>query len=257
VGNYWLIVGAGHCGTAWLAHVLDTAAPNLTFYHELKRAKVGMNWVRCTQYEERHGVNKPKYDGYWHKIRSQMEHGDVGDANAWLPLRVPEVNAAIPVSRVIYLVRHGISQLHSLATTSLVWSDPDDNRWAYDTLLAHYHEIAGGPEPDWKRWTDWEKLCFFWTTNVFMPEWLRGQGLNVEVTRFEDLTQKPARLLSFLPEGSNEAQALALQHQDINRHVAGSRNPADLWPQWTEEQQEAFRRICGAAMQALNYEIPE
>jgi hypothetical protein len=177
---------------------------------------------------------------------------------SWLPLATTTVlRKWFDVSRVIFLVRHGVPQLHSIYTKSL-WNWYTEKDFLYAEYLRCYWEAIGAPWKDWGEWTRWEMLCLWWNTNVFMQE-LAARYAPVEIHHMEDLTQDIGYLESFcctfgLSIPTHELGEL--QGQDVNRKVMGDRAPAVLWNEWTRTQQDAFRRICGPGMEELGYDMP-
>lgn len=243
----WFVVSIGHCGTRWLAEVLD-AQSGMAFYHELKHRVTGIPWHESLEYEERHGAHGERFDAYWQTFEEDRDVYDVvGDSNSWVPTNVP----ADP-DRIIYLVRHGVSQIHSLYTQSGVWSGVPLDHFALDGYLRKYWVLAGKPGKPWPEWGRWERICLLWVSNGIMPMRFMEQGRTVDVYRFEDLTQGHAlRQL-----GLSHDEMVRWRERDINRKVRGSRRPEDIWASWSDDQRDAFRRICGDTMQRYGYEIP-
>jgi len=244
-----LVAGSGHCGTKWLSSVLD-AQPGVRFYHELRPAITQTAWFRLAEY----APDAPVYHGYWGRIWRELDDGEVGDANSWAPWQIPAVARLIEVG-VIYLVRNGIQQLHSLATCSGVWREHPLDGFAFDVWLREMWRACGEPDPPYDEWSRWERLCLLVKANGCLPDWLRQQGLDVTTVRLEDLTTDVDALQAVAP-GLSRQELRQWQQRDINRKVQGDRTPATLWGQWTGVQRAAFRRICGDEMASLDYEIP-
>lgn len=254
MGKFWLIAGIEHTASKWLATVLD-AQEGWRATHELKQQNSGMPWQEALRYEQRNGAESAQYRSYWTEIQEALSRYEVvGDSNSWVPMMLPAVHAYQPIDRLIYLVRHGISQLHSLATQSAIWRAEPLDSYALNEYLQFYHGLLGEPEPEWESWGRWERLCLLWAGSVAAIDYLKAEGLPVEVHTFEALTQTPG-LQKLLPK-MTAARTLYWRRRDINRKVEGSRRPVDLWPTWTAEQREAFIRICGEPMARMGYEIP-
>ena len=82
VGKFFLVTGIGHCGTAWLATVLDRPDDNMICYHEHKNAVTGLNWKASLMHEFEHGLDG-RFEAYWQFMRQQMRRFQVvGDSNA-------------------------------------------------------------------------------------------------------------------------------------------------------------------------------
>jgi hypothetical protein len=92
--------------------------------------------------------------------------------------------------------------------------------------------------------TRWEKLSVLVAANEFMPDWLRDDGLTVDVYSLEELTRDIGLLRELAPE-LDDTTLLAWQRRDINRKVQGGRAPSTLWRKWSKEQKRAYRDIVG------------
>lgn len=237
MGEFEVIASSGHCGTKWLAQVLD-AGTDSKWYHELRLQTCG-SWVEAMQ----HKVDGEFFNEYWLTIGVDIfKLGKVGDSNSWPPFRLPEVNERRKIDRVIYLTRNPVLQLHSLAYYSYVWHRPEQDwpagarRYLIDMMK------AGGYKPPPSRLSRWEKLCILVAANDFMPGWLWKQGFNVSVYTLEELTTQVSVLMGLAPKLTPD-EARAWQQRDINRKVSGERNPDAIWASWTDEQREAFNRI--------------
>lgn len=215
--SFQVIAGSGHCGTMWLAAVLDSV-PGQDWHHELRTTLTGMPWQEADAY----APDDPCFDGYWRRIREiQDVHGIVGDSNSWPPYILGVVNRIMPIDRVIYLTRDKEKQLRSLSTQSPVLSaaewHPAAERKAhlYWTCLTWNDD----PHPDeWNSWTREEKMKLLVDANDFMPDWLRDSyGLTVDVYSLEELTTDIDKLRELAPLTDAELQAWQLR--DINRKV--------------------------------------
>lgn len=256
--------GIGHCGTKWLAQVLNR--DDVRVHHQLKHTHANRKpWDAWIKIEAEQGLGGDLFQGYWDIINHELAaYRVVGDMCSWMPLHIPMVAQHIEIGCIVYLVRNGIQQLHSAAYYSLIRNFKPDHWWFSD-YLREYWEIANAPHKPWKDWTRWDKLCLWWQLNAFMPDWLRKQPrlrdtADVTVYRTEDLTQDAGTLAELVGSFGLRipmSELEALQQKDVNRKVKGDRSPEALWQKWTQEQQEAFRRICGPGMKQYGYEVPE
>lgn len=254
MSRLWFVVSVGHCGTRWLAEVLDSR-PGMRAYHELKNHRGGLPWHELIRYEQRYGAASKRYEDYWERLRNDLERFDVVvDSNSWQPTEVPMKGEYRP-DHVIYLVRHGVSQIHSLWNGSGVWSGVDLEHYALDGYLRKYWEIAGEPHKPWEEWGRWDRVCLLWLSNALMPDRLRGQGFTVDLYLFEDLTQ--GRALQEIVPQMTSVEMQRWKRRDINRKIEGNRRPQNIWQQWTPEQRKAFIRICSDGMVKYGYEIPD
>jgi hypothetical protein len=266
MGEFVLIACVGHCGSKWLATVLNRPQDGMICMHEGRVMAMEKPWHVAFQTEWDKGVDAPEFAGFWRHVRRSLKNYDVvGDANDWTPYIIPEVHKHQPVSRIIYLVRNGIQTMNSVANASSSWHQFGDASWPIDSFLHRYWELMEKPGKDWAERTRWEKLCVFWKLNWHMVKWL-SRELPSDVwlcpQRLEDLTanENPWVLRELMQNFGleiSDEELQQLQAQDINRKVKGNRDPAYIWSQWTEEQREAFLENCGEEMAAFGYEIPE
>ena len=231
-----VIASSGHCGTKWLAAVLDSQ-PGSTWYHHFRHEMTNAPWELL---DLRHPTD-PFFEPYWRWIRGELVHNDVGDANSWPPHLILKVNEHQPIDRIIYLTRNGIQQLNSLLTTSPAFMrDPMPE--AAQVKLRSLGEIGGYGEII--NWPQFAQLCLLVAANYFMPDWLRGRGLNVLVYSLEELTTDVNKLKELAP-GLTKKQLKEWQKQDINRKVMGDRDPATLWGKMTDDQKATYSEIVG------------
>lgn len=182
--TFQVIASMGHCATTWLAGVLDLV-PGQNWTHEARRTVTGMSWQEAYDYPP----DSPALDSYWHSIRARMmEHDIVGDSNSWPPELLPAVNAVMPIDRVIYMTRDPEAQLHSIVTTSPVWSKTPLHPIAARRLDL-FAELTG----------ELPTVELMVAMNEFFPDWLRGHGLTVDVYSMETLTTNTAALRRLAP----------------------------------------------------------
>lgn len=265
MAGYYLIVGSGHSGSKWLAHVLNKPRQGNQCFHELKWkvAHAIGGWPAISRYEAVHGVNAAAFRDYWIEIRARLEkYGYVGDSNAFGSCMVPEAHAVQPLAAIIYLVRNGIQVVHSIATRSAVWRKAPLTSWAMGDKIRRYWAIAGRPyKQRWQDWTRWERTCLWWAMNATMPNWLREKlpSVPIHICRLEEVIthlDALATLLWCFNVRLPKPRLRRLQQRDINRKVKGDRRPKALWARWTPGQRTAFRVICGKAMETYGYRIP-
>lgn len=195
-----VIAGSGHCGTKWLATVLNSV-PGATWHHEMRTEITRLPWYVLDLYEPDDAI----FSSYWTFIRQQPGSG--GDANSWPPELLPAVNEVVPIRRIIYLTRDKDKQLHSLQTKSPVWSGAISSK-AASHKLGLYAEISGLPR-------DARLLV---EANDFMPGWLRSMGLHVDTYSLEDITTSLAVLKELAPSLTG-VELAAWQQKKINQKV--------------------------------------
>ena len=234
-----------------MATVLD-AQEGIEAHHELKTKLSRMGWPTWIRYEHAAGAASKRYDPYWRFIEREREHCEIlVDSNSWVPTGIPDAEA-YGIDRIIFVVRNGIPQLESLIAHSGTWSRAPVDHYALAGYLRGYWGLLGEPDPPWSDWTRWERLCVMWAGSAMLP--ILWDYL-ADTYTFEALTRGDA-MRDVLPNMTGD-EIKRWQQQDINRKTRGSREPADIWQRWAPEKREAFVRICGEAMAAYGYEIPD
>jgi hypothetical protein len=261
MGQFVIVTGIGHAATKWLVMVLNRPKQGIRFEHEPLMRVSQPDWTAARAAELR-GAEDPFFVRYWPHVEQNLSrHHTYGDAMSWNPVALQMINEQIKIDRVIFLVRHGVPQLHSIWNASL-WNRRDrPTDWLYSEYLKRYWILAGKPGNTWKKWSRWQKICLWWNTNVFMPDIVRKwlPDAKVEVKRTEDLTgsvKELNHLCKSLGLTLGGPQLRELQGQDVNRKVEGNRAPAHLWRQWSEEQKADFIRVCGSGIEKLGYRMP-
>lgn len=263
MSQFVLIAGIGHCGTKWLAQLLDRQDQGVLFYHQYKYTMAAMSWDSWLEMEHERPLAMAEYlEAYCGHMQGQMgKYRVVGDAISWMPLGIPDIDRAIPIGRVVYVIRNGIPQLNSIWHRSQFGWRPSDS-WMFANYMKRYWDLMGRPhEKKWNNWTQWEKTCLWWATNAFMPGWLKRQlpETQIDVYRLEDLVED-IRVLTGLVQSFGleilQDELITYQGKDINRKIHDSRDPAVVWATWHKEWRGAFGVICGEGMAQLGYEIP-
>lgn len=202
--TFEVIAGSGHCGTMWLARVLDSV-PGQTWHHELRGTVTGRPWW----VDDRFPPDVPVFNAYWRRVKAAAAAGQFGDANSWPPESLPDVNQVLPIDRVIYLTRDKRAQHYSLMMNSPVWNGMVKSQ-AAKARLKLYTEITGRPRDTW----------LLVEANDFMPVWLREHGLQVDVYSLEELTTDLDALRELAPLPDEELRAWQKKKINSKMHQA-------------------------------------
>lgn len=258
------VLGIGtHAGSVWLASVLSAPECGVLFDNErLAHWAGGKHWTKSLRRQLKRGLSAddPMFAPYFVGVCAFLSRYRVfGDFNSWAPPFIPAVCRAQPVSRILGIMRNGIQQLYSLAN-GYIWQRVTDEHPMVAQHLRLLWETGGALGKPWDERTLWEKKCELWASTVGCFDWLRMEGLPLEVHRLETLTTDAYYLrrlcLSFAPERIvDDAWLRKMQVTDLNRKVWVDRTPINLWRRWTAEQQQAFNVICGEGMQRYEYEM--
>jgi hypothetical protein len=240
MGSFSVIVSSGHAGTTWLATVLDDQ-PGESWHQHFREEMTDKPWEVLDLLKPTDKI----FDQYWRWMRGEINVGNTGDANSWPPHLILEVNKVLPIDRVVYLTRNGVQQLNSLITTSPALKKDPLPVAAEDKLLALYKIAPDVPDKLYAEWTRHERLCLMIAANDFMPDYLRGHGLTVDIYNLEDLITDLDTLRELAP-GLDDATLEKWQQTDINRKTEGGRAPSTIWRKWSAEQRRAYRDIVGS-----------
>ena len=238
MNSFSVIAGSGHCGTKWLASVLDSQR-GIIWYHDFREEMTGLPWEVVDFWLP----SDKRLAQYWRWIKGELTQSDVGDAASWSTHLLPAVNEHMPIQRVIYMTRNGIQQLHSIATTSpAMKSDPRPK--VAEVKLRTLYDIWGKGEKPYEDMSHFETLCLMVAANDFMPDWLRRNGLVVDVCSL-DMLLKDVSVLGALAPGLDEETLRRWQKTDINRKTAGGRAESTIWNNWPPEWRKTYRAVIG------------
>ncbi len=256
LGNLILACGTGHCGTRWLAEILHNPGRGVVFYHEKRQHMAKVSWedtIASDMTRFRPGTLE-KYFSLLLKRLSQFE--TVGDSNSWaIPALLTFPSFPTTPSKIIYLVRNGIPTVdsfyrHNWPMTRMVGKGRRNELYASGVRRAW--ELMDWPgKKSWEEYTTWEAWCIWWRLNGedYGPRLLREAGYKVQVIKVEDLDRSIVTAEQVLELLVNREK----YQQDINRKIAGSRNPDDVYKTWSQEQRKQFQDLCGGVMEQYDY----
>lgn len=250
MGKLYLTTGLGHCGTAWLANVLDYPAQGLLSIHEAVKGWVGKPWKEGVLHYLAHGIDS-YFDPYFEKLRSSLEaYPFVVDSHSWIPTAIPKVDARIQVFMVIHLIRNGLRNVASLYQTY----QGAEALWADRVIQRELGEV----NPQLLDGTlSWEWWCHWWAANQDTVNWMRRQGLRVVTLRLEALTEDLGVLSGLLRSFNVNVDLAELrEEQKIRRHVHVEWKPLnEVWSSLSPNQRDSFTRICASGMEHYGYGI--
>jgi hypothetical protein len=162
----------------------------------------------------------------------------------------------------IYIVRDPRSWIQSKINWNVMY-----NKGTLKSLLVHTWPKASEIPTDpffnkWHKMTRFEKLCWAWSKmNGFALANL-NYNPNAKIYKFEDIFESENRY-----DNVKDLVEFATTFQDgtkldykpldgwLEKKVHGSSGGFPSWENWTKEQKETFRRMCGPLMEKLGYEV--
>lgn len=254
----YLVTGSGHCGTAWLAHVLDHQDQGVYSIHEGVKVWTKQPWKEAVLHYLDHGVDS-YFDLYFNRL-SQAVHdfSYVVDSHSWIPTAVPEVQQKVHVTRVIHLVRNGLKNVASLYETfnkvEGEWSGEGNwfGRIIQRELAVIGSQTLSGP-------FSWEWWCHWWALNQKTVDWMRSQDFRVGVLPLEVLVEDLDVLTSLLESFKVKVDQdwLVEQQKTVRNSHVESRTSQAIWNGLSDVQRNTFMEICGEAMKYYRYKIDE
>jgi hypothetical protein len=254
----YLITGLGHCGTAWLAHVLNHQDQGVYAIHEGVKVWTKRPWKEAVLHYLDHGVDS-YFDLYFNRL-SQAAHdfSYVIDSHSWIPTAVPEVQQKVRVTRIIHLVRNGLKNVTSLYETfNEVGGEWEGKGSWFEGIIKRELAVIGGQTL--KDPFSWEGWCHLWALNQKTVSWMRAHDFRVGVLPLEVLVRGQNVLTSLLNSFGVEADQDWLMEQQktvMNPHVE-SRTSRTIWNGLSDIQRNTFTEICGEAMRYYGYEIDD
>ncbi|MGC9400542.1 MAG: hypothetical protein ACP5HM_15595 [Anaerolineae bacterium] len=164
--------------------------------------------------------------------------------------------------RVVYVVRDG----RDWARSHMNWGEMY-GKGKLRSIFAHTWptapEIAEDPYADqWSKMSRFEKICWAWVRlNRYALDTIQ-QNPNARVFRFEDIFESEdryqhlAELVNFATDmpGVDPVPAEALEGW-LDRRIHKSSGDFPAWPEWSTQQKQQFKEICGSLMEELGYEL--
>ena len=255
---FYLIAGMGHCGTQWLSAFLDRPDDGMVCTHEEKfragvRKGILDGWMASLMEERRSGLGASSKAYVDQMKRRQQEIAVVGDSHSWEPFIILTLAESLPVSKIVFMVRNGIQNVHSMHSHN---THIESGAWFYTEYLNSFAEQLGLKGLD-----DFGLWCAWWGANVISAHDLEAVA-PVQTVRLEDLTRHPMKLIDLTKSLQGMARPSVMEARghasvEINRKVQGRRDPDYLWSTWTPNQRSTFIDVCGEAMCHYGYSIPD
>jgi len=241
--NLFLVVSTGRTGTQWLAGLL-ARAPGARVEHEPVPVET---WAHRAALQDPEAairyVNGFRLKEIYLRVRRQ-DPACYGEVNGILRRHVDAFRDAVPRLRLVHLVRDGRDVVRSLVSRG-TW--------------AGQHPVYGGftPPPvddvarSWDERSSFERACWLWTwENAHMreriPNLARLEDITSSYDAFRDQILEPLQL--------ELGEAAWAEARNAVENLTGS-HTMPAWDEWSSEEKEAFRRICGDEMARYGYHV--
>jgi len=169
--------------------------------------------------------------------------------------------------RVAYIIRDGREWVRSWMAWGEMQGKPGGiyGKSKIENLLGHRWPTALEIDDDpyhirWNSMSAFEKLCWAWVRlNAYALKTI-PKNPNARVFRFEDIFESENRyqhledLVQYVTTIPG-VEPIASRSLDgwLDRRVQKSGDHFPSWSEWTSEQKEQFRGICGSLMEQLGY----
>lgn len=237
----FFILAQGRSGTAFLADLLNQSQ-NSHVCHEpvFEDLNAYVKAYYSPQAAENYMQRFRKKEIYlrmWHIPTSVY-----GEVNSILRRHANAIKSAFPDATLIHLVRDGREVVRSMISRTTMTEK--------DRISTKIHPVKSDPwRNQWDQMDRFSRLCWYWQTeNAYLRTTLN------KTVQFD-------KILANYDYFHNEI--LRPCHIDIGqeiwaRAIASPRNATDMyhmpkWADWTSEQQEIFKNICGDEMVKSGY----
>ena len=268
--GFFYIGGLGHCGTKWLTAILNRPEHGIACFYKMLDAleTPTENLVESTHLDlveqaAHFGIMESVYRPYFTFFQEMGKLLPTGDAHSWPNHLLGHILKKLNAQKAIWLVRNGVSQVHSFDT----WLDEvslkslsDYNQFV--ALMRADVETFGTPvtvSNDWEALSQFQQLCWWWSVQASVVQTINDvwQG-PIHVARFEDLLTSDALpvLVQWVnPMTSvNRDELRGWANVDINQHTVGLRNPEQIWKsRWGQDKKSIFEGVCGSTMERFGY----
>lgn len=265
--GFFYIGSLGHCGTKWLATVLNRPAHGIACYYEMLNQLPNESLTPPTLsggeqdiFEVENLIHLP----YFVFFREMSKLLMVGDAHSWPPHQIGPVLRKLCGQKAIWLVRNGVAQVHSfdIWLSALGNHSAPDHRQFIDMMQDDVEQI-GTPVPlsnEWAQLSQFQQLCWWWSINAMVAGIIRTWSGSIYQARFEDVIKggdELAQLIQWINPLTpiNRDELAAWPRARVNQGgVTG--DPEKIWKTlWSQGQRAVFNGVCGQAMMAFGYPL--
>lgn len=235
----FFVVSTGRSGSTTIARALNQH-PDVTCLHEPHPALIRLSTLWAEGARDRDRLRDDLGAIYEAVVTPTRVYGE-SDQN--LSLLLDPLLERFPEARVVWLIRDGRDVVASGMARGWYGGEVARGvlRGAWDEHRLHGHRLGDVPEAEWAAMTPFEKNCWYWAyINRTVRERLEpldpSQWVQVKLETMAGQVDDVFALLGVLPT-----------EVAVERHNPSQR-PTRPATDWTDEEQAAFARICGAEM---------
>lgn len=246
--DMFFVLGYGRSGTLLLTK-LFSQANNATVYHEPNFLEdIGcFDQFRCDPDLARKYLKRFRTGATYERwVASGKEV--YGEVNGTIRYLAPVLNASFPQAKLYLLSRDGRGVVRSV----MGWP----RFWAPGAKGAHgFAPLKGDPYgKQWEKMDRFERVCWSWMDtyellikHIPKERWIRLEDF---VTDFDYAKRRIIDPMHLDLSRSTWREVVSKPSSNATKRYAFPK-----WQDWSPQQQQAFRRICGDTMTKLGYDM--
>lgn len=243
------VLGSGRSGTQLFSDLLGASGDAMVFHEPNFAEDV------ATMDELRRDQDLAKK--YWQEFRGlevyrrwQESSGTkiYSEVNGTIRYQTPAIQQLYPKAKMLLMVRDGRGVVRSVMGWKAFYGPRSKGAFALAPLPGDRYESQ------WEQMNRFEKMCWGWQdTNQFLMNY-------IPQTHWVQLEKATTNYDYFSEHFSSNAGIQISYETWLARVSQKSRNASKqygfpAWDEWTDQQKEAYFRICGPTMEKLGYEI--
>jgi len=239
--KFFFILGFGRSGTAFMAHFLDQARGAYVFHEPVLEdfyAHMRAHYSLTTGESYIQGFRKKEI-----YLRTRgLTPGVYGEANSNLRCHAHAIKKAFPEAAILHLVRDGREVVRShVSRRTMTIKNP---------FSMQMHPVKSDKwSTEWPNMDRFARMCWYW-----QEENSRLRSAIGKTIQFEKILSS----YEYFRSEVLEACHIHIDKKEWEMAVASPRNITSnfqmpKWEDWTPEQQNTFKEICGDEMAKCGY----
>lgn len=245
----FFVLGTGRSGTQLLSDLLHRDG-DISVFHE-PNFDVDVGTMDALRRDKNLAVE------YWRNFRSfeiykrwksKPEARLYGEVNGTIRFQAPAIRELYPEAKLFLVSRDGRGVVRSVMGWPQFYGPEAKGAYALEPLKDDPYAEC------WQGMTRFEKICWAWMdTNEFLMQiissgrWMQLEKIASDYDYCNNHLLKP---LSISISYENWDACVAKKSRNATSEYA-----FPSWDEWTEEQRDAFKRICGETMLKLGYKL--